>query len=342
MARISAFITRGLPLWALLGALAAYQWPQAFAWTRWPIFYALGGFLTGADAVPASDPYDLPGQPLFKWAFALTMFAVGTVIDPKSFVFLARQPVSVLLGLATQFTVMPTLAFLTARFAGFDDEIALGFIIVGCAPGAMTSNVLTYLAKGDTAFSVTLTTFASIIAVVLTPTLIRLLAGTEMGVTADQFQVQLWTLAWSVATPLLLGLGLRVAVPAGRRVYDLISPAVAVLAIVVICCFVIQWTRDHLVGVTGQILLGVVIINALGFLLGGLLARAYRLPPPQRITLSIEVGMQNAGMGVVLAATTFSARVAIPAALFTIWCILTASVLIAVLKRRSGDGVHDA
>ena len=114
--------------------------------------------------MPSADPYDLPGQSLFKWAFALTMFAVGTVIDPKSFVFLARQPVSVLLGLATQFTVMPTLAFLIARFAGFDDEIALGFIVVGCAPGAMTSNVLTYLAKGDTAFSVTLTTFASIIA----------------------------------------------------------------------------------------------------------------------------------------------------------------------------------
>lgn len=317
MARVTALISRGLAAWALLGAAAAYAWPQAFAWTAWPLL----------------------GQPVAIWMFALTMFAVGTVIDPASFGFLRRRPSSIVLGLATQFTVMPTLAYTAAKFGGFDDDIALGFIIVGCAPGAMTSNVLTYMAKGDTAYSVTLTTLGSILAVVLTPTLVALLAGAEMGVTAADFWSQLWTIAWTVATPLLLGLGVRVAFPGGRRIYEAVSPAVAVVAIVVICCFVIQGARDRLApaALGGGVFAWVVLLNALGFALGALLAGVYRLERPQRITLSIEVGMQNAGMGVVLATRTFPDRpaVAIPAALFTIWCILTAAGLIAVLRRRN-------
>jgi BASS family bile acid:Na+ symporter len=264
---------------------------------------------------------------------------VGTVIDPKRFVFLTRHPLSVVLGLATQFTVMPAAAFLISRLAGFEDDVTLGFIIVGCAPGAMTSNVLTYLARGDTAFSVTLTTLASILAVGLTPTLVKLLAGAEMGITADEFWSQLWTIAWTVAIPLVGGLALRVALPKGKRLYETFSPAVAVLAIVIICCFVIQKNHEHLAQSTGGIAMAVIAVNGLGFGLGNLLGRLYRLTPAQRITLTIEIGMQNAGMGVVLAVTTFKdqPRVAIPSAFFTIWCIVTAAALIAFLKKHRSE-----
>lgn len=336
MPRIFHLISRGLVLWVVAGSVSAYIWPAAFSWTKWPLSYALGGFLFHEKAPAAPLPYDLLGQPVSRWMFAMTMFAVGTVIAPRSFVALARHPFSVVGGLATQFTVMPALAFLVSQLCGFEDDIALGFIIVGCAPGAMTSNVLTYLARGDTAFSVTLTTAASILAVFITPVLIEVLGGAELGVTPEKFWLQLWTIAWTVAVPLLLGLGLRAAWPRGQRTFDTVSPAVAVVGIVVICCFVIQWTRDYLAQATPLILAGVVAVNALGFVLGGLLGKLYRLTRAQRVTLSIEVGMQNAGMGVVLAATAFSERpkVAIPAAFFTIWCIVTAAGLIAFLKRR--------
>jgi len=336
MTRFLNVISRGLVLWVLLGSLAAYLWPQAFSWTRWPLRHALGGFLLGASADPGG-PYDLPGRPVSQWMFALTMFAVGTVIAPRSFLVLGRRPLSVLFGLLTQFSVMPLLALLVSRLGGFGDDIALGFIIVGCAPGAMTSNVLTYLARGDTAYSVTLTTIASIIAVVLTPVLVKTLAGAELGVTADRFWAQLWTIAWTVAGPLLLGLGLRMLVPRGRRAFEAAGPALAVVGIVVICCFVIQWTHQSLARATLPVLAGVVLVNGLGFLLGWALSRLYRLDRPRRVTLTIEIGMQNAGMGVVLASTTFPGRpgVAIPSALFTIWCILTAAALIAFLKRRN-------
>lgn len=266
------------------------------------------------------------------------MFAVGTVIDPRSFAALGRRPTAVAFGLLTQFSVMPLLALIVSRVGGFDADIALGFIVVGCAPGAMTSNVLTHLARGDTAYSVTLTTFASVLAVFITPLLVRLLGGAEMGVSAEKFWIQLWTIAWTVASPLLVGLSVRALLPRARPAFDTAGPAFAVVGIVVICCFVIQWTHEHLAKMTLPTLVGVVLVNGLGFLLGALLARLYRLPSAQRVTLSIEVGMQNAGMGVVLASTAFSdrPRVAIPAALFTIWCILTAAGLIAVLKRRRG------
>jgi BASS family bile acid:Na+ symporter len=340
MSRILSLISRGLVLWVIAGSLSAYCWPDAFLWTKWPLRYALGGFLfESSPPAGAASPYDLLGQPVIQWMFAMTMFAVGTVIAPRSFAVLAHQPFCVVEGLATQFTVMPALAFLVSRLAGFENDIALGFIIVGCAPGAMTSNVLTYLAGGDTAYSVTLTTLASILAVFITPFLIEYLGGAELGVTPEKFWQQLWTIAWTVATPLLLGLGLRVAWPRGRKAYEAASPAVAVVGIVVICCFVIQGTRDYLAQATGRILLGVVLVNALGFVFGFLLAKFYRLTRAQCVTLSIEVGMQNAGMGVVLAATTFSdrPRVAIPAAFFTIWCIITAAGLIALFKRQERE-----
>jgi len=269
--------------------------------------------------------------------FALTMFAVGTVIETSSFASLARHPRPVVLGLLTQFTVMPTLGWLVARFAGFDDAVALGFIIVGCAPGAMTSNILTYLARGDTAYSVTLTTFASLLAVAVTPALVWLLAGAELGMSAAKFWSQLWTISWTVAGPLLLGLALRRYTPRLRSTYTTLGPAVAAIAIVVICCFVIRWTRDELGATSIAILFCVVLINALGFLLGAGLGKLFRFPRARTITLSIEIGMQNAGMGVVLASTSFQDRpgVAIPAALFAIWCIVTAAGLIYVLSRRA-------
>ena len=267
--------------------------------------------------------------------FVGTMFAVGTVIEPAHFRAVARSPISVILGLLTQFSVMPFCAWIVARVAGFSDDLTLGFILVGCAPGAMTSNVLTYLARGDTAFSVTLTTIASLLAVVATPLLVELLAGEELGMTAAKFWAALWTIAWTVAIPVLLGLGLRLVVPAGRKAYELLSPAVASVAIVVICCHVIQANSDRLAHIPFGVLVGVVVVNAVGFAAGYLLSVVYRFTRERRVTLCIEIGMQNAGIGVVLATTTFSDRpeVALPAALFAIWCILTGAVIIEFLKR---------
>jgi len=337
MRKFLVIISKGLPLWVILGATAAYRWPQAFQWTNWPLSHLLGGFLVDEHPNVATSRFDLLGQKTVSWMFALTMFAVGSVIEPRNFLVLARRPLAVVFGLLTQFSVMPALACLTAFLGGFDPNVTLGFIIVGCAPGAMTSNVLTYLARGDTAYSVTLTTFASVLSVILTPFLVGWLGGGELGVSAENFWDQLWTISWTVALPLLFGIGLRIVLPFGCRFYDAASPAVAVLAIVFICCFVIQWTREDLAAATGGIFLGVVFMNGMGFVSGGLLARLYRLNRPQQITLSIEIGMQNAGIGVVLAATTFTDRraVAIPAALFAIWCILTAAGLISFLKRRA-------
>jgi BASS family bile acid:Na+ symporter len=337
MQKFLSAISKGLPLWVILGATAAYFWPQAFQWTNWPLSHLLGGFLVDEHPAAATSRFDLAGQKTVSWMFAVTMFAVGTVIEPKNFVVLARRPLAVFLGLLTQFSVMPALAWLTAFLGGFDPDVTLGFIIVGCAPGAMTSNVLTYLARGDTAYSVTLTTFASVLSVVITPFLVGWLGGGELGVSPEHFWTQLWTISWTVALPLLFGIGLRVIFPFGRRLYDAVSPAIAVVAIVFICCFVIQWTHNELAAATGAIFLGVVLMNAMGFALGGFLARIYRLSRSQKITLSIEIGMQNAGIGVILAATTFADRkaVAIPAALFSIWCILTAAGLISLLKRRA-------
>lgn len=314
-------LSSGLVFWVLAGAAFAYLVPAALEWTRVPILW---------------------GQ-LFQWMFALTMFAVGTVIETKSFVAVARSPGAVALGVLTQFTVMPLLAWVTARAGGFDRFTALGFIIVGCAPGAMTSNVLTYLARGDTAYSVTLTTVASILAVVVTPSLVFFYAGESLP--DALFWSQLVLIAWTVAIPLVLGIALRrFSSRRVERAFDVVSPGVAGAAIVVICSHVIAAAHDKLAESSLLVFAGVAILNALGYACGYILGRLYRLDRARRVALTIEIGMQNAGLGVVLAATFEEAggseAVAVPAALFTIWCIVTAAGLIAWLGRRESSPRH--
>ncbi len=322
-----------LPIWVIIIGVWAFYRPGDFEWTQYSLRFFLGGFLSETPLEKSQSIFAIWDQAIFNWLFAFTMFSVGTVIDPKSFKILATHPKAVLLGLLTQFSVMPLLAFGLTKTFQFHPDIALGFIVVGCAPGAMTSNVLTYLAKGDAAYSVTLTSFASVIAVFLTPILVVTLAGATIQL---DLLPQIWKLAWTVAIPLLAGLSLRVLYPKGKEFFEQASPVVAVISIVLICAFVVQWTHSHLKETTFIIAFGVVIVNALGFILGGLLGGLYGLTTQQKITLSIEVGMQNAGMGVVLAVGAFEDKegVAVPAALFALWCIITGAVLIEILKRR--------
>ena len=172
---IFRLIANGLAPLTLLGAIAAYLFPELF----------------------------LPFKHVFIWLFAITMFALGMVLDAVEFKDTLRHPLRFGLGVLTQYAVMPTLAFLVAGLAGLPPAVALGFIIVGSAPGAMASNVIVYLAGGAMAFSIAMTTVATFLSPLVTPTLVEVLGGRLLPI---PFWNMMQTILLVVVLPLGLGM----------------------------------------------------------------------------------------------------------------------------------------
>jgi len=152
--KILSFYTKYFAVWVVLFGVTAYFWPGPFV--------ALKGYM--------------------DWFFALTMFGIGVVLQVEDFRRIAQKPVIVLVGSAAQFSIMPVGAFVLSKLFNLPPEIAVGLILTGSAPGAMASNVMSYIAKADTAYSVSLTTVSTLLCPVLTPGLTFLLAGSMLEI----------------------------------------------------------------------------------------------------------------------------------------------------------------
>ena len=274
----------------------------------------------------------LPVKPMISWFFGATMLALGVVLNPDELRETARHPGQIGLGVLTQYSVMPIAGFTAAWLAGLPPALALGIVIVGCAPGAMASNVIVYLAGGAVAYSVALTTVATLLSPLLTPTLVELLGGVFMPI---PFWPMVKTILYTVLAPLLVGMAIRRVLGARLTVAKELAPAVAALAIVVICGFVVAANQARLADIGLSLFALVVIVNALGYVAGWQLARLFRFDASRQLALAIEIGMQNAGLGVVLALKHFEPETALPGALFAVWCILTAAGATSYLRRRS-------
>ena len=306
---ICRFIANQLAPITLLGAVAAYLYP--------PLFLV---FSTS-----------------FLWFFAATMLAMGVVLDIDELRETLQKPGRIMLGVLTQYSVMPALGFAVALLAPLPEAVRLGIIIVACAPGAMASNVMVYLAGGAVAFSVALTTVATFLSPVLTPLLVEWLGGAFLEI---PFWPMMQTIILTVVVPLGLGMLLRGVLGRHLELARTLSPAVAAVAIVVICSYAVAANQERLAVVGGWVIAMVILLNALGYLAGWGLARLYGFDAEHRLTLAIEIGMQNAGLGVALALKHFSPETALPGALFAFWCILTAAGASSWVRRRRTNMVR--
>ena len=297
------------------------------------VFASQLAVLTFAGSVIAYiyPPIFLIFKDYFLWFFAATMFSLGLVIDLSDLKAEIVQPKRIALGVLSQFSVMPVLVWLVAQYPGFSPAIAIGFIIVGCAPGAMASNVIVYLAGGAVAFSVTLTTVATLLSPVLTPLLVKFLGGAIMPV---EFWPLTITILKTVLLPLLFGLMIQKKLGNHLQTARELAPGVAALAIIIICSYAVAANQLRIEQMALPVMVGVILVNLLGYLIGWWLAKLYGFAHLYRITLMIELGMQNAGMGVALALKHFPAESALPGALFAVWCILTAAIASSWLRRR--------
>ena len=272
-----------------------------------------------------------------SYALGVIMFGMGLTLTPPDFVLVVRRPLPVLAGVAAQFVIMPLLAWLLARGLGLDAALATGVILVGCAPGGTSSNVISYLAKGDVALSVTMTSISTLLAPLMTPLLTRWLAGQYMPVDAGSMAMSIVRM---VLVPVVGGLVVRVLF---ARAVERVLPAmpwVSVLGICYVVLAVVSTSAATILSAGLLVLLVVACHNVLGYLLGygagRLVGRSARI----RRTISIEVGMQNSGLAATLAASYFSPEAALPGAVFSTWHNLSGAVLAAVYRR--GDDASGA
>ena len=291
--------------------------------------------LVGAISAYLYPPLFLVFKDYFLWLFAATMFALGIVLQPEEARDAMRKPSRIALGVATQFSIMPLLGFAAASLAvaqGVSPMLALGFIVVGCAPGAMASNVITYLAGGAVAFSIAMTMLATTLSPLLTPLLVELLGKAFMNI---PFWPMMQTILLTVALPLALGMLLRRHL-GGWKVYaEKVAPGIAALAIIIICSYAVAANAGRIADTPWLVVALVILLNALGYALGWLAGKLFGFDLSHRITLSIEIGMQNAGLGVALALTHFEPETALPGALFAVWCIITAAGMTRIMRRRA-------
>ena len=248
----------------------------------------------------------------------LIMFGMGMTIKLSDFRIILSRPKDMLIGCLAQFTIMPLLAWSLSQAFNLPSALAIGVILVGCCPGGTASNVITYLAHGDLALSVGMTSVSTILAPLLTPFLTWLLAGETVDVDALGM---LLSILYVVVLPIVAGSIIQHYQPSFTQKAAIWLPAFSTLMITAVVAIIVAHNAEKLL-TSGLLILAVVMLhNLCGFVLGYTLGRLMHLTEPKRRAISIEVGMQNSGLATSLATIHFAAYplAAVPGAIFSVW-----------------------
>ncbi|MCA9143261.1 MAG: bile acid:sodium symporter family protein [Planctomycetaceae bacterium] len=304
-------LERFLLLWLLLTSGVAYFFPEPLVATK----------------------VTLP------WLITITMFSIGLMLprDEVRQVFL-RWP-TVFAGTALQYAVMPLLAFGMGKAFGLTGDAFIGIVVVGCVPGAMASNVLTLNARGNTSYSVSLTTAATFLSPIAVPLVLALALQSKDGVDVAILWNASKVLVTTVVVPVLIGHLLSRRFPNLETHSQRYGAIVANLAILWIIAVVVAISRSQLEKLRVDLFGALLAVNLLGYVAGYAGGWGMRLPEPMRRALTLEVGMQNAGLGAALAVKLFPDQtgVAIAPAIYTFGCMLTGTMLAHMWARSSGS-----
>ncbi|MDQ2151733.1 bile acid:sodium symporter family protein [Alcaligenaceae bacterium C4P045] len=307
LARLSRFVGNTFAIWVLLFAVLAFFYPAAFR---------------------GIGPYIVP-------LLGLIMFGMGLTLSKEDFREVARRPLDVAIGVGGQFVIMPGLAWILSTTLALPPEVAVGVILVGCCPGGTASNVMTFLARGDVALSVAITSVTTLLAPIVTPALIYLLASQWIDVSAS---AMFWSIVQVVVIPIALGVLVQYLLKEKVQVGVAALPLVSVVAIVAIVAAVVAGNQER-IATSGLMIFAVVVLhNGLGLLIGYGLAKVCGMSLPKRKAISIEVGMQNSGLGVALATAHFSPLAAVPSAIFSVWHNISGPLAATLFRRFDGDG----
>lgn len=306
MPRLLNQLANLFPLWVLSFSGLALFYPQWIAWF---------------------------GGQMIVWSLAVIMIGMGITLTFDDFRRVAQMPRAVMIGYVAQYSIMPFLGWAIARGMDLEPQLAVGLILVACCPGGTASNVVSYIARADVALSVLMTTCSTLGAVVMTPLLTKWLAGAYVPVDA-------WSLFVStlqvVVVPVALGVLLNRYAPRAVQAVIPAAPLISVIFIALICASVIGANAVTVKASALQLFTAVALLHVGGFALGYLMAKVLRLEEIACRTISIEVGMQNSGLGAVLARTSFPqmALAPVPSAISASFHSIIGSMLAAWWRLR--------
>ncbi|MGE8034118.1 bile acid:sodium symporter family protein [Lysinibacillus sp. NPDC093692] len=300
--RFSQFVSNTFAIWVLLFAALAFFIPSGFSW--------IGAYITTL--------------------LGIVMFGMGLTITVADFKEVLTRPKDVTVGVVGQFLIMPTLAFLLVKLFNLQPEIAIGVILVGCCPGGTSSNVMTFLSKGDVALSVTVTSITTLLAPIVTPGLIYLFASEYIDVAPSALFMSIVKV---IIIPIALGFIVQKFFNKQAKASVKVMPLVSVVAIVAIVAAVVAGNQQK-IAETGLIIFAVVVLhNCLGYFIGYLFGKIFGMNLAKKKAIAIEVGMQNSGLGASLAVAHFSPLAAVPSAIFSVWHNISGPIIATIFSR---------
>lgn len=304
--KIARFITKLFPVWVILFAAIAFLNPEPFKPLGKYIVYLLG----------------------------LIMLGMGLTMSLDDFKLVFTRPKDVIYGVILRYLIMPVVAFTVAKVMGLPPSLAAGLILVGACPSGTASNVMTFIGKGDTALSVTVSSINTILAPIFTPYIFLLLAGTMIPINAEALLLDILKV---VLFPVTLGIVVRMA--AGPLVEKMmkIIPLISVVSIIAIISIVVALSAAKLATVAVIAFIAVALHNGLGLGLGYGASRGLGLNHKKSKALAFEIGMENSGLAVALAVAHLDPIAAIPGAIFSVWHNFTGSLLAGYWGAKDDD-----
>lgn len=254
----------------------------------------------------------------------IVMFGMGLTLKPIDFKIVFTNPLPVIIGIITQFTIMPLVALALAYLLKLPPELAAGLVLLGSVPGGTASNVMVYLAKGNVALSVAMTSLSTMMAPIMTPLLLYFLAGQWLPVNPSALFMSILQV---IIIPIILGLIVQRFFPIIVEKGISVVPLISVFAILIIVSAVTAANAGNVATAGVLVFIAVFLHNGFGLLLGYIVASLMGLSENDRRAISIEVGMQNSALGVTLATAHFSPLAALPSVWGAIWHNISGPIL---------------
>ncbi|PPA70366.1 bile acid:sodium symporter family protein [Jeotgalibacillus proteolyticus] len=254
----------------------------------------------------------------------VVMFGMGLTLKASDFKLVFSSPLPVLIGIVAQFLIMPTIAFTIAFILNLPPELAAGLVLLGSVPGGTSSNVMVFLAKGNVPLSITMTSVSTLVAPIMTPLMLLIFAGQWLPIDPRSMFISIIQV---IIIPIILGLIVSRFLPAFTRKSISFLPLISIVAITIIVSAIVANNKETIATAGLLVFAAVLLHNGFGLLLGYWAAKALKLSPQDQRAISIEVGMQNSGLGVALASVYFTPLAALPSAFASAWQIITGTFL---------------
>jgi len=303
MLTILNILTRFFPIWIVIFVFVSYTSPEPFK------------------VLPKYVPYFLGAVMLF----------MGLTMKLDDFKLVFKQPKNVIAGIVLRYLIMPFVGFAVAKLLGLPPALAAGLILVGCCPSGVASNVMTFLSRGDTALSITVSSFNTILAPFITPVMFLLLAGALVPVNAGAMLIDI---AKMVLLPVGLGIAINMFAPHYIEKIKPYLPGFSTLMLLLIIIAGTAVNANRLASVAGIAFLAVALHNGIGLFLGYFSARAVGMNLFQAKGITFEIGMENSALAMTLALTYLDPIAALPGAIFSVWHNLTGSALATYWGRK--------